>query len=106
MSKNYPDNWVVLQIATDGDAHLYKLLGGWSGSYLSSNSWQLNSGIVKVEESDLYWTFHGVSGSQYVCHKKAYGLKMNNSGICKQILEEFPDAVTMMSEKTDWANLV
>jgi hypothetical protein len=61
---------------------------------------------VKVEESELYWTFHGVSGSQYVCHKKAYGLKMNNSGICKQILEEFPDTVTMMSEKTDWANLV
>lgn len=106
MSKNFPDNWVVLQIRVFNDEYIYKVLGGWSGGYPGGGSWQLNSGIVKVEESELYWTFHGVSGSQYVCHKEAYGLKMNTAGICKQILEEFPDTVTMLDETTDWNNLV
>ena len=52
MSKNFPDNWVVLQIRVFNDEYIYKVLGGWSGGYPGGGSWQLNSGIVKVEESD------------------------------------------------------
>jgi len=103
--KNYPDNWVVLK-NTLGDETIYKVLGGWSGSFAWGDSWRLNSGIVKVEESEKYWTFHGHSGSEYICHKNSYELRMNNGGICKQILEQFPGAVEMMDKNTDWANLV
>jgi len=105
MSKYFPDNWVVLK-STLGDETSYKVLGGWSGSFTWGDSWRLNSGIVKVDIGEKYITFHGHSGSEYVCHKNSYELRMNNGGICKQILEEFPDTVEMMDKNTDWANLV
>jgi len=105
MSEKFPDNWVVLKITHHGKT-IYKVLGGWSGGYLGSDCWQLNSGIVKVEESDLCWTFHGVSGSQYVCHKKTYGLRVNNAGIYNRLKEKVGDAVTMLDKTTDWNNLV
>jgi hypothetical protein len=73
MSKYKPDRWVVLRIA-NGDKPIYKVMGGWPGSYLDGASWRINSGITKIEtEGDIY-KFYGSSGSTYTCHKDRYGL--------------------------------
>ena len=45
-----PDKWLVLKI---GD--LYKVYGTWYGGYLGSDSWKINSGIVKVEEDEYFF---------------------------------------------------
>ena len=108
MSETYtPDSWVVLKVkAGKGTFPFYKVLAGWSGGYLSGDSWRINSGITLVFDREDEVHFHGESGSVYRCQKGAYGLRMSTSGIYKQ-LQEFPDSeVELIPEDTDWSKLV
>lgn len=61
---NFPDNWVVIFL--NGSEPHYKILAGWSGGYAQGDSWRLNSGITKVEETESAYSFYGSSGSCYV----------------------------------------
>ena len=98
--KHNPDNWVVIFL--NGEDPHYRVLVGWSGGYLTGDSWRLNSGITKVEEDNDSYTFYGSSGSAYSCTKGAYGLRMNNAYIWDQLQELHGDKVQMMDEDTDW----
>jgi len=82
--KYTPECWIMVKIV-DGDDFVYKILAGWYGSYLSGQSWQLNSGIVSVEEDGDFLNFHGSSGSVYACHKTVYRTNMET----RNILEHF-----------------
>ena len=101
MSDYTPDNWVVLKIEVNNET-LYKVLAGWSGGYLDGDHWRMNSGITEVTEEDDCFVFHGYSGSAYRCHKKTYGLRMNNAGVYESLKNKFEDAVNMMPDDTDW----
>ncbi len=115
MSEYTPDNWVIIKI--NGDDPHYRVLAGWSGSYLYGSSWQLNSGIVRVEEetSEIEYNgrkfpinafkFYGSSGSCYTCNKDSYELRMNTVGIWAQLQEKYGDKVELMPEETDWLNM-
>ena len=109
MSEYRPDNWVVLKVKEGkGTFPFYKVLAGWSGGYLSGDSWRLNSGVTKVKEDGDYYEFYGESGSCYRCHKEGYGLRMNNAGVYKNLClqQEFGGQVQLMAEDTDWSTLV
>jgi hypothetical protein len=80
MSEYKPDRWVILKI-TNGDKAAYKVMGGWYGGYLGSDSWRINSGISKIELVDNTYKFHGNSGSVYVCHKDGYGVTVLMSSV-------------------------
>ncbi|MDB4028391.1 hypothetical protein N9459_04315, partial [Flavobacteriaceae bacterium] len=71
--------------------------------YLNGSSWQLNSGIVDVQVEGDFYIFKGNSGSEYYCHKDAYGVRMNTAGIASELIargaEQLPD-------DTDWLNLL
>lgn len=107
-----PDNWVVVKLKGD-DPH-YRVLAGWSGGYTSGDSWRMNSGIVRVEESSEtfetndriyiveYFDFYGSSGSCYSCNKRAYGLRMNTAGVWKRLQDLHGDKVELMPEETKW----
>lgn len=112
MSEYTPDNWVVIKIKAD-DPH-YRVLAGWSGSYLYGSSWKLNSGITRVEEetieyeyngrkftSDVY-KFYGSSGSCYICNKNSYEMRMNTAGVWAQLEKLHGDKIELMPEETDW----
>jgi hypothetical protein len=90
-----PDNWVIIKIEKE-DTKIFKVLAGWSGGYLDGDSWQLNSGIAKVEKDGDYFLFHGYSGSIYKCHKEAETLRMNNVGTWNQMKERYPDLVEIV----------
>lgn len=75
MNEYMPDRWVMLRFDSD-EGQVYKILAGWSGSYLEGQSWKLNSGVVKIEEDDQCYLFHGYTGSVYRCRKTAYGMNM------------------------------
>lgn len=110
MSEYTPDNWVVLKIKPGKGAYpLYKVLAGWSGGYLGADSWRMNSGITgcHMEKDGDYYFFTGHSGSVYRCHKKGYGLRMNNAGVYNKIKEnqQFDGQVILMDENTDWLNV-
>ena len=74
MSYYTPDRWVLLKIKNDGQETV-KVFAGWYGGYLGSDAWQLNSGVASVEKAqDGATIFHGVSGSEYICHTNNYGM--------------------------------
>lgn len=97
------DNWVV--IAVKGDNPHYRLLTGTSGGYASGSSWNLNSGITRVEEDDDFFYFFGASGSCYAGHKGSYCLRMNNAHVWAQLQERHGDKVELLDEDTDWMNM-
>jgi hypothetical protein len=63
---NHPEAWTVIKIS-NSEKVIYKVFASWRGGYISSDYWQLNSGIVKAEYIGDSWVFHGNSGSVYVC---------------------------------------
>ena len=69
-----PDSWVIVKITSTLGQH-YRVLAGWSGSYLYGSSWKLNSGIVRYEDVGNAYNFYGDSGSVYTCYKT--GERMN-----------------------------
>ena len=102
MSTYTPDRWVVIKL-TRGSEVIYKVLAGWYGGYLSGDSWQLNSGIVKVVDTGNTYEFHGYSGSVYTCYKGREG----TSGIMRDIfnnLESQTSGIPGYSVEicTDW----
>ena len=94
-----PDNWVILEITPSNEETFYKILAGWSGGYLTGDSWRMNSGIAKVEEDGDYINFIGESGSVYSCHKESEMLRMNCAGIYEQMKKQFGDAVNLIDYK-------
>ena len=93
MSEYKPDKWVILKIINK-DKVIYKVMGGWYGGYLGSDTWRINSGITKVElEGDVY-KFHGSSGSMYLCHKNNYGMTVLMGSVLPvdDRLEVLPDS--------------
>lgn len=77
-----PDRWIVITLGAPGYPEVDKVLASWYGGYLYGDSWQLNSGIERVEEKKDHFLFHGVSGSVYKCYKERHGI----SGIMQEIL--------------------
>ena len=101
---NIPVKWVILKLITKEET-LYKVLAGWSGSYLYGQSWQLNSGIVKVELENNYYLFHGFSGSIYKCYKNNYGFNNITSEIYESLktkTESVDDVEIILLEDQDF----
>lgn len=93
-----PDNWVILKIdSSEVNEPFYKVLAGWSGGYLDSDSWRMNSGIEKIEIDGDYYKFIGSSGSVYKCHKEAEMVRMNIGGVLQQLQEQYPDVVSLVN---------
>jgi hypothetical protein len=97
-----PNKWVILKITTV-EPVIYRVFGMWRGGYLSGDSWRVNSGIDRVEETDDSYLFYGRSGSVYDCAKRAYGLTAYGSAVLCQWLA---GGVQIMPEDTDWMTLL
>jgi hypothetical protein len=101
-SMETPDKWVILKLNSNGKT-LFKVLAGWSGSYLKGQSWRINSGIVKVESNEDHYMFYGHSGSVYKCRKTCYGMNAIMSSIAANFKGN-PD-IEIMAEQ-DFSNLM
>jgi len=108
MNNYVPDRWVMLKI-TSPEMTTYKILAGWSGSYLHGQSWKLNSGCHKVEEDGDYFLFSGYSGSIYQCHKKAYGMNVTTAQILASFKSQVADnpnvTIEMLPEETNFMEI-
>jgi hypothetical protein len=84
-----PDYWVIVKLTSDlpQAVNHFRILAGWSGSYLYGSSWKLSSGIetfVKVqktpEDNDTLFGYTDgyrslqTSGSVYVLHAGSEGM--------------------------------
>jgi len=96
-----PDLWCILKI--DGKDPHYRVFGSWYGGYLGSDSWRMNSGIVRVEEEDGCYLFYGQSGSCYVCSKSAYGASSFGYGVIEKYISK-SDKITALDD-VDWMEM-
>ena len=99
----HPDKWLLIKIGGT-DPH-YRVFGSWSGGYLGSDEWRLNSGVTRVEEDEDYYYFYGSSGSYYRCHKEMYGATVYGWGVVRGYEDE--DRFVVMEEpdnimEMDW----
>ena len=79
-----PDNWVLVRIP-NSEGSFYKVLAGWSGGYLDGNSWRLNSGVTRLEETYDCYYFFGQSGSEYQCRKAGEEVRENILHVLKAL---------------------
>ncbi len=94
-----PDNWVILKLPDNN----YKVFATWSGGYLDSDNWKLNSGIKQVEQDDNYYYFIGFSNSCYKCKKTSYGIKtMYGYIVLDTIINKSDGNIVLMEDKEDW----
>lgn len=102
MTTTRPNRWVLLKITTDEEV-FYRVFAMWRGGYLDGDSWRINSGVTRVEETDDSFLFYGLSGSIYECAKGAYGLTAYGASVLSGVLK---DGVEIMPEDTDWLSLI
>ena len=100
MSDYTPDKWVMLKFTHDSKP-VYKILASFYGGYARGDSWQLNSGVVKIEEDGDLYLFHGSSGSVYQCHKQMYGMSAYTMGILSNFQKQVEDMDDVTLELMD-----
>jgi len=74
-----PDKWCLVCVEDE----LVKVMATWSGGYLGGDSWKLNSGIERVEETEDSFLITGYSGSVYECRKSGYGINAYGAAVLK-----------------------
>jgi hypothetical protein len=84
MSINTPDRWKLIKIVGPRET-LFKVLAGWSGGYLDSEYWKINSGITRMKEKKEHYIFYGYSGSIYKCFKGREGFTALSGNIWSQL---------------------
>jgi len=99
MSEYTPDNWVILKLEMEDGEIIHKVLAGWSGGYLDGDSWKINSGITKIEDTENHFAVHGYSGSIYICRKNSQMLRMNSRGTYNWMKERLKDRVNIVPIK-------
>lgn len=103
MTIHTPDRWVMLEISSPKHGKIRKILGGWYGGYLGSDSWRLSSGNRYIVDKGDYYEIPQESGSTYQCYKQAAGMSSYMSmifdGWQKQLAENNTGAsITIVEE--------
>lgn len=107
MSEYRPDRWVVIKIAASNGT-LYKVFASWSGGYGGSDSWKLNSGIVRAGLVSDRWEFDGHSGSVYSCHRNSYGTNGYGGAVLSNLISQATAQgieIEVLDSETDWTGL-
>jgi len=105
---NIPDKWVVIEVVSD-KTKLHRVFACWYGGWAGADSWQLNSGIVGVDDQSKYFDFEGQSGSVYRCYKANYGSNMYGSSVLNNLIEKSKEKdiiITVLPEDTNWKELI
>lgn len=98
----FPDNWQLVRvIPKDTSAIYYRILAGWSGSFMYGSSWKLSSGFGPVrngtfgceqvlDEKDS-WRVPQSSGSVYILRKNSERPSMVTDGVLESVMKSNPD---------------
>jgi hypothetical protein len=107
MSDYTPDKWVVIKI-TGPEIKLYKVFASWYGGYAGSDSWKMNSGIVRATQVGDLWEFDGSSGSVYSCHKNSYGTNGYGGAVLSNLISQAQEQgiqIEVLDGETAWSQI-
>jgi hypothetical protein len=90
---HYPDRWVIIQFESNLYGCVHKVFASWGGG---DSSWQLNSGIEKVEIIGDKYKVTGKTGNVYMLQKHYSGVTTSQASR----LQGFLDTVN----KTEFAS--
>jgi hypothetical protein len=96
----HPDRWILLRFSKNQEV-FYKVFATWAGGYLGADSWQLNSGVTQLEETETHYLFGGTSGSIYHCRKNSYGSTMYGFGVLGDLMTKALDQGTVIDALPD-----
>lgn len=92
-----PDRWVILKIVSEEFGTVYKLFMGNYGGWCGSDTWNLNSGINKIVETEHSYEVHGYSGSTYTCFKNSKGMSGYMMSVLASFTEKLGDSISLVS---------
>lgn len=88
----FPDNWQLFHIIPkDTSAAYYRILAGWSGSFMYGSSWKLSSGCEQVLDEKDSWRVPQSSGSVYILCKNSERPSMVTAGVLESVMKSNPD---------------
>lgn len=106
MTDYTPDKWVVIKLTNKHNAMHYRVFACWYGGFAGSDSWQMNSGITKVNSVDDIYEFSGSSGSLYRCRKNIYGTSGYGHGVLTNLINSAKEiTIEVMPEDTDFLKM-
>lgn len=86
-----PDSWQVIHVNPQDKAKsYYRVLAGWSGSYMYGSSWKVSSGFEQVFDMGTHWKVTQRSGSVYLLYKNSEKASMATAGVLKGLREVIP----------------
>lgn len=93
MSSIYtPNNWQLVRVTPkDTSAIYYRILAGWSGSFMYGSSWKLSSGCERVIEDGGIWEVPQNSGSVYILRKNSEHTSLAVTGVLQSIIQSNPE---------------
>lgn len=99
MSQYTPDVWVIVELSgnkvQERDGRYHRILAGWYGGYLGSDSWKMNSGITRIIDKGNYYEIHGHSGSIYNCGKEIERFSGYTQSIYQSFTEQNSDEISV-----------
>lgn len=97
-----PDNWQIIQInpKDTSEAH-YRIIAGWSGSYMYGNSYKISSSVKSVDDLVYNWKTHCSSGSVYMLRKNSEHVSAATVGVLKEFMLANPDLLIEVKKMTD-----
>jgi hypothetical protein len=108
MSEYTPDKWVVVKITSDNQTPIHKVFACWYGGWVGSDSWKLNSGIIKATLEKKFYFFEGSSGSVYKCHEESYGTNMYGSSVLDRMIANASTNginIEILPQDTNWLDI-
>lgn len=103
MSCYRPDQWALVKI-TGTDPH-YRVFGSWSGGYLDSDSWRMNSGVIGAKKENNKLIFSGHSGSIYECNAASYGISnAYNASVLADLCERSGGKMEVVHDMPNFEN--
>lgn len=105
MSNYFPDKWLIVKLTTNDKSH-YRVFASWYGGYGGSDSWQLNSGITNVVDTDGCYHFIGSSGSIYICNKSTYGISSYANGVLRRLISNALEQNTIIEILPNETNIL
>ena len=95
-----PDVWVVLEFFGTAVPKTYqRVLAGWYGGFVGSDSWKLSSGVTEILDRGKCWEIHNRSGSVYVCYKSCERFSGLTANIFSHMCESNGEDITVKQVK-------